>query len=77
MNPFALLLDQTSALSAHTGPLSNLESRVVRSLSKAPRVAPPKDAALFDARLEAQSAAYEERARKRVFADDEACAEAA
>ena len=77
MNPFALLLDQSSALLAHTGPLSNLDSRVVRSLSKAPRVAPPKDAALFDARLEAQSAAYEERARKRVVVDQEVCAEPA
>jgi hypothetical protein len=76
MNPFTLLLDQSSALSAHTGNLSNLESRVVRALNKAPRVAPPRDAALFDARLEAQSAAYEERTRKRVVVDQDVFAEA-
>jgi hypothetical protein len=57
MNPFVLLLDQSSALSAHAGSLANLRSRVCLQLSKPPRVPPDEYAALYDAQIEAQESA--------------------
>lgn len=62
MNPFVLLLDQSSALSAHAGSLANLRSRVCLQLSKPPRVAPDEHAALYDAQIDAQESAKADRA---------------
>ncbi len=62
MNPFVLLLDQSSALSAHVGSLANLQSRVCLQLSKPPRVAPDEYAALYDAQIDAQESAKADRA---------------
>jgi hypothetical protein len=65
MNPFAMLLDQSSALSAHAERLANLPSRVFQPLSRPPRVAPDELAARYDALVDSQAASKEAREQRR------------
>src|SRR5512138_801090 len=65
MNPFAVLLDQSIALSAHSKRLATLPSRVVQPLSRPPRVAPDELAARYDALVDSQAASREAREQRR------------
>jgi hypothetical protein len=65
MNPFAIFLDQSRALSAHSERLANLPSRVVQPLSRPPRVTPDELAARYDALVDSQAASKEAREQRR------------
>ena len=65
MNPFAILLDQSNALSAHSERLANLPSRVIQSLNRPPRVTPDELAARYDALVDSQAASKEAREQRR------------
>lgn len=65
MNPFAMLLDQSSALSAHAQQLANLPTQVFQPLSRPPRVAPNELAARYDALVDSQAAHKEAREQRR------------